>query len=178
MVTWVALFRGINVGGKNSLPMKQLVALLGREGFAGARTYIQSGNVVVRGATGTTKSLAKRIGQAVQEDCGFRPKVLVLTAKELQAAAASNPFPDAEAQPKTLHLFFLAEKPRSVDLASLNQFRAGKEAYALKGKIFYFYAPDGFGTSKLAANVERLLHVDATARNWRTISALLSMIKE
>ncbi|OLE48023.1 MAG: hypothetical protein AUG46_04775 [Acidobacteria bacterium 13_1_20CM_3_58_11] len=175
MSTWIALFRGINVMGSNSLPMKDLAALLQREGFADVRTYIQSGNAVFRSAARSANSLASRIGRAVHRAKGLHPRVVVLSVKELQTAVSNNPFPKAESQPKTLHLFFLSEEPLRADLASLNRLRSGREAFALRGKVFYLHTPDGFAVSKLAANAERHVHVDATARNWNTVTKLLEM---
>jgi uncharacterized protein (DUF1697 family) len=173
--TWIALFRGINVGGKNSLPMKSLTATLEAEGLSQIRTYIQSGNVVFESRAGTASSLAARIARAVAQAHGFAPKVFVLVASDLKRAAAANPFPAGEAEPNRLHLFFLAEKPKSADLTALNRLRAGREMFEIRGKVFYMYAPDGMGTSKLGAAAERHLGVDATARNWRTVAALLAM---
>ena len=177
MITWIALLRGINVLGSNSLPMEELAALLQREGFADVRTYIQSGNAVFRSTAGSANSLASRIGRAVHKAKGFHPKVVVLNAKALERAASNNPFPKAECQPKTLHLFFLSEEPLCADLASLNRLRSGKEAFAFREKVFYLHTPDGFAVSKLAKNAERHIHVDATARNWNTITKLLEMAK-
>jgi len=163
--------------GSNSLPMKDLAALLQREGFAGVRTYIQSGNAVFRSTARSANSLASRIGRAVHKAKGLHPKVVVLSVKELERAVSNNPFPGAENQPKTLHFFFLSEEPLCADLASLNRLRSGREAFALRGKVFYLHTPDGFAVSKLAANAERCVHVDATARNWNTVTKLLQMAK-
>jgi uncharacterized protein (DUF1697 family) len=174
---WIGLFRGINVGGRNRLPMKALTATLEAAGFSGVRTYIQSGNVVLGSKAGTASSLAARIVHAVMQAHGFAPKVFVLAAADLKRAADANPFPAGETEPNRLHLFFLAEQPKSADLAALNRLRAGREMFAIKGKVFYLHAPDGMGTSRLAAAAERHLGVDATARNWRTVSALLEMAR-
>ncbi len=157
--------------------MKDLAALLQREGFADVRTYIQSGNAVFRSTARTAHSLASRIGRAVHKAKGLRPKVVVLGVKELQRAVSNNPFPMAESQPKTLHLFFLSAEPLCADLASLNRLKSGREAFALRGKVFYLHTPDGFAVSKLAANAERYIRVDATARNWNTVTKLLQMAK-
>jgi uncharacterized protein (DUF1697 family) len=177
MATWIALFRGINVGGHQILSMKDLRALLELEGFTAIRTYIQSGNVVFKSAQGTAGSLTKRIGNAVQAIQGFRPRVIVLSAADLQEAAAANPFPKAQAEHKSLHLFFLAQSAASADVTSLSRIKTGKEAFVLKGKVLYLLTPDGFGTSKLAASIERYVKVEATARNWRTVTKLLEMIE-
>ena len=175
MRNYVALFRGINVMGSNSLPMKELAALLQREGLSDVRTYIQSGNALFRSAAGSAHLLASRIGRAVYEAKGFHPKVVVLNVKELERAASNNPFPKAEDQPQTLHLFFLSEVPFRADLTSLGRLRSGREAFTLKGKVFYLHTPDGFAVSKVRAQVERHIHVDATARNWNTVTKLLEM---
>ena len=95
-----------------------------------------------------------------------------------QRAAAANPFAtSAGANPKSVHLFFLAERPRAPDLESLERHKTGSESYVLKGKVLYLSTPDGFGTSKLAGRVERALGVPATARNWRTVTTLLELSK-
>jgi uncharacterized protein (DUF1697 family) len=155
--------------------MKALTTTLEAAAFSQIRTYIQSGNVVFDSKSGTASSLSTRIAGAVAQAHGFAPRVIVLAASELKRAAAANPFPQGEADPNRLHLFFLAEKPTSADLAALNRLRAGREIFEIKGKVFYMYAPDGMGVSKLGAAAERHLGVDATARNWRTVSALLAM---
>ena len=177
MKTWIALFRGINVGGNKMLPMKQLTALLEKAGCRDVKTYIQSGNAVFRNPMSDASRMAARIRAAVSAGHGFEPRVLMLDRNELQRAISANPFPQATADPKSLHLFFLAEKPKSPDIEALNGIKARGEAFALEDKIFYLYTPEGFGTSKLAERAERYLGVDATARNWRTVTAVLELAK-
>lgn len=178
MHTYIALFRGINVGGSNRLPMKDLERLLETHGCVGVETYIQSGNAVFRSAASDAGRLAKQVTAAVSKSHGFAPRVLVLTRSELEKAAAGNPYPEADQHPKTVHLFFLADPPKKPDLKSLEALRARTERFELKGTVFYLHTPDGFGTSKLAARAERLLGVEATARNWRTVTTLVGMAKE
>jgi uncharacterized protein (DUF1697 family) len=175
MKTWIALFRAINVAGANRLPMADLVALLESEGCTEVRTYIQSGNAVFRAAGGSANALARRIGGAVRARCGFEPKVLVLGAAELADAVSGNPFPAAVERPATLHLFFLAGPASGADLPSLERVRTGREAFALRDTVFYLHTPDGAGNSKLARSAERHLKVEATARNWNTVTKLLRM---
>jgi uncharacterized protein (DUF1697 family) len=171
---YVALFRGINVGGAGALPMKDLAATLQGLGFEGVQTYIQSGNAVFRSAPIDADRAAREIRAAILEGYGFAPAVLLLTAEELREAAANNPFETADG--KALHLFFLESLPTSPDLAALAAVKAETERFELCGKVFYLYAPDGIGRSRLAARVERSLGVPATARNWNTVSVLLSMV--
>ena len=159
------------------MPMKDLAAVLEELGCTDVATYIQSGNVVFEKSGSGAPRLSKRIANAVLKNHGFKPRTLVLTVEEFERAVASNPFPDAEANPKSLHIFFLSEKPTSPEFEMLDDIKSGSESFALIDKAFYFHAPDGIGRSKLAARVEKLLGVDTTARNWRTVSKLIAMAK-
>lgn len=177
MKTWIALFRGINVGGKHLLPMKDLRVLLEHEGCTDVRTYIQSGNVLFRSPLSDASRVATRLRSAVAKSRGFEPHVLVLTLKELEKAVVANPFPEADANPKSLHLFFLAEKPQKPDTKAMDGLRTRTESFELKDRVLFLHTPAGFGISKLAQRAERLLGVEATARNWRTVSTILAMAK-
>jgi uncharacterized protein (DUF1697 family) len=176
MKTYVALFRGINVGGNNMLPMKELKTLLDTVGCRDVATYIQSGNVILRSAEPDVERLSKRITKAVAKRYGFEPRVLLLTRDELERAAKGNPFHEAVDNPKSLHVFFLVAAPKTPNLEGLEGTKIKSEQFALKGRAFYLHTPEGFGTSKLAARVEQLLGVQATARNWRTVTTLLEMV--
>ena len=176
MTIFIALLRGINVVGNNKLPMKELSALLTGMGLLNVQTYIQSGNVVFRYDLKSKATLAARITAAINAQHGFAPHVLLLEAEELHNAMAGNPYPEAVAVPKSLHLFFLDEVPKHPDLKALEAIRTGGEQFKLAGKAFYLHTPDGFGPSKLAARVEKLLGVPATARNWNTVCKLAEMV--
>lgn len=178
MATWIGLLRGINVGGKNILPMKELKQLLESLELTNVRTYIQSGNVVFDTRARSSRSLSKTIEDQIESRYGFRPQVLLLEKKDLENSVDSNPFPDAIAEPKSLSFFFLANVPEQPDLAAINDARMPSEHYQLRDRVFYLYAPDGFGRSKLAAKVEKFLGVPATARNYRTVEKLVAMASE
>ena len=178
MNKWVALFRGINVGGNNLLPMKDLVALLEAIGCTEVRTYIQSGNVVFSSSAATVPQLARSIGKSILNIHGFEPLVQLLSVEALHNAVRLNPFSEAEENPKTLHVYFLAETPKSAYQESLNDIKLESESYRLEENVFYLHAPDGIGRSRLAAKAEKLLGVDATARNWRTVKKLLELAEQ
>ena len=175
--TWIALFRGINVGGKHRLPMTSLVALIEALGGTRVKTCIQSGNAVFSCANTTAAALSRRIEGSVLAKHGFAPRVLVLTREELERAVSANPFPQAVSAPTSLHLAFLADRPENPDFARLNALKCRGEAYALEGKLFFLHTPGGFGQSKLAAGYEKLLGVAATARNWNTVKKVLDLAK-
>ncbi len=173
MVTFIALFRGINVGGKNVISMKALTEILEAKGCVDVKTYIQSGNVLFKAARSETERLSKEIGKVIKSNHGFEPDVMVLNIEEFKEAIHANPF--STDHPKYLHLYFLAKSPKQPDLEGLNRIKSATERFQLIGKVFYLYAPDGIGRSKLAAGAERLIGVRATARNWNTVTALLKM---
>jgi len=175
---WIALLRGINVGGRNLLPMGELRQLLEANGYSAVRTYIQSGNVVFASGEPEARRLPARIGDAILATRGFRPKIIVLGVDELTRAIESNPLRGAFPEPKSLHLFFLDSAPEPPDAAALDAVRADNEAFAIVDTVLYLYAPDGIGRSKLAASVEKLLCVEATARNWRTVNKLSEIARE
>lgn len=176
MNTYIALLRAI--GGKYTFPMKELVSLLEGIGLSQVRTYIQSGNAIFQSAAGDRSELSERIKSLIHNAYGFAPQVLILTPEELGEAIASNPYPEAESAPATLHLTFLASVPEHLDLAGLERLRAGSERFSLRGKVFYLHAPDGVGRSKLFARIEKALGVWGTARNWRTVCRLKAMAEQ
>ena len=178
MKTYIAFFRGINVGGHNLLPMHELVGVLEGLGLHNIKTYIQSGNVVFQSEKIDTSGLSDKISVAINKRHGFTPQVFLLELDELENAIASNPFPEAESEPKTLHLYFLALVPKSPDLKTLEGIKRESERFKLKGKVFYLHAPDGIGRSKLAVQAEKSLGIAVTARNWRTVSKVLAMAKQ
>ena len=178
MQTWIALLRGINVGGNNILPMAKLKSDLESLNLKNVRTYIQSGNIVFDSTAKTASSLSSKIARRIEERHRFRPQLLILRAEDLLLAIESNPFPKAVSDPKTLHFFFLAEPASNPDTKALDDAKTSSERYKLTDGVFYLHAPDGIGRSKLAANAAKHLGVVTTARNYRTVDKLLSMVTQ
>lgn len=176
MVSFIALLRGINVGGRNILPMRELEELLRELGCRAVRTYIQSGNVVLQSDADPTE-LAVAITGQIAAQRGFEPRVLLLRKSELLAAVEGNPFPEGTSDPKSLHLGFLESEPERPDIEGLEGIRAASERFELRGRVFYLHAPDGIGRSQLAAKSEKLLGVPMTMRNWRTVDKILGLFQ-
>ncbi len=175
MGLWIGFFRGINVGGHNMLPMKELRSALERMGCSSVSTCIQSGNVVFTNKEADADVLQLRIGRMIRSNFGFEPCVLLLTLNQLNAAVAANPFPEGACEPKTLHLFFMGDETSRVDWDSLNAIKNESEQFRMIGRVFYLRAPHGIGRSRLAVKVEKHLGVAVTARNWRTVEKVLQM---
>lgn len=173
----VALLRGINVGGRNILPMKEFRALLDSLGCENIATYIQSGNAVFT-CTSDGKQLATTIASAIDSKFGFRPSVLVLAASDYLAIVAANPYLKVEADGKLNHIWFLGERASNADLPRLQKLRAKDERFKLTDRAFYLHAPAGIGRSALAANVEKHLGVTATSRNRRTVEKIATLLEK
>ena len=177
MKPFIALFRGINVGGNNLLPMKDLKKILESLGCSEVTTYIQSGNALFRHPAKTSADLSREIAMAIEKRCGFRPELLILRPHELSKIVDANPFSEADLNPSSLHVTFLASKPEKPELKLLDSIKRDSERFLLRGKAFYLHAPDGIGRSKLAARTERALGVAGTSRNMRTISKIMEIAK-
>ena len=175
MQAWVLLFRGINVGGNNLLPMKALVSILQNLGFDDVNTYIQSGNVVFRASKSPAKNIVSKIAVAIERDFGFSPQITLLSVADLHGIVAKNPFVADAAEPKFLHCFFLSEVPGDPDVKGLDAILGKDEVYLLTEKALYLHAPQGIGRSKFAQRAEKLIGVSGTARNWRTVSKIVEM---
>lgn len=148
--------------------MKDLVDLLEALGAQKVKTYIQSGNVVLQ-TRDDPSWLSEQISLIIQQRFGFAPHVLVMNQAEFENAIQNNPFPQAESNPSSLHLGFLANTPEHPNLEELEKLKSESEQYHLTDRVFYLYTPDGVGRSKLAASSEKLLGVPMTDRNWKTV---------
>ncbi|MGB3725416.1 MAG: DUF1697 domain-containing protein [Glaciecola sp.] len=169
MNTYIVLLRGINVGGKNLLPMNELKLLLESNGFENVSTYIQSGNIILQSNT-DPKNVMKTL---IQSQFGFSPEILVLSDIEFDLSVKNNPFSEHEG--KLVHFYYCKNTPK-MDIAKLKKFISETESYELSGNVFYLHAPDGIGRSKLVANIESCLGIPATGRNLNTINKLMGMI--
>ncbi len=163
----IVLLRGINVGGHNKLPMAEFTDILNELGADGVKTYIQSGNAVMQGDIG-----GEAIAAAIETAKGFRPEVMVVPFEAFNAIADANTFTAAEG--KTLHVWFLADVPK-FDVARADTLAIASESYLVTDQAIYLLAPDGIGRSKLAAAMEKIAGVPATARNWNTVVKLLAL---
>ena len=178
MNKYIALFRGINVGGNNILPMKELkaamIALDSEHAIEHVQTYIQSGNVVFSTKQTDSAKMALEFSNLILKDFGFQPKVMLMSEANFRGKIALSPFDISEG--KIVHLYFLAQIPDSPDAGTLNKLKKDNEQWQIKEDVFFLYAPDGIGRSKLAEKAEKCLGVAATARNGNTVLKLLSML--
>lgn len=175
MKTWIALIRGINVGGHNRLPMKSLAKIFDAAGCKSVKTYIQSGNVVFNARLKSVDKFADAIGKAIETEHGFRPAIRLMTSDALRNAIASNPYPQAVPEPKSLHLCFLDRPPLKEQVRNAELLLSSSESFAVVGSCLYLHAPEGVHQSKFARGIDRTFEMHATARNWRTVTKLAQL---
>jgi uncharacterized protein (DUF1697 family) len=183
MARYVALLRGINVGGRNKVAMADLRQVAESLGHTEVVTYIQSGNIIFTSPDSRANDLADALEQAIAERLGVQPAVVVLSAPELAQVIADNPFPD-EPSPKCLHAVFRREEmgPDAVAAVAEAQQRAGAKGSpdeaVVVGRTLFLHTPDGLGRSELAAQLARsAAQAAGTARNWATVTRLMTMLE-
>jgi uncharacterized protein (DUF1697 family) len=155
--------------------MKTLTAILENLGLENIRTYIQSGNVVFNYSDQDAFLLPQKVTNEIDKQFGFSPRVIILSLSEFERAVANNPFDRQVSDPQNLHFGFLASKPEQPNLIRMESLKANSEQFYLTDCVFYLYAPMGIGKSKLAMQVEKLIGVPMTDRNFRTVLKLLEI---
>lgn len=174
--SFVALLRGINVGGKNPLPMRDLVAMFIAAGCSDVRNYIQSGNIVFGCGASLAKGLPAKLGAEIEARFGFRVPVIVRTGRELSEAVKKNPFLKSGAGVNTLHVGFLEVAPGKKATDALDAKRSPPDSFVVLGREIYLCCPNGMARTKLTnAYFDSKLATTSTMRNWRTVLKLVEM---
>jgi uncharacterized protein (DUF1697 family) len=174
MPTYVALLRGINVGGRNLVAMSDLRELFETLGFAGAKSLLQSGNVVFKSDRLTGAKLEKLLERETAARLGVAAGFVVRSAAEIQQVVVDNPFPkEAKVDPGHLVVMFLKAAPEPEKVRALQAAIKGPEYMRCNGNHLHVVYPDGIGRSKLTSNlIEQKLGTRGTGRNWNTVLKL------
>jgi uncharacterized protein (DUF1697 family) len=174
----LALLRGINVGGKNVLPMKNLAGMFADAGCTGVRTYIQSGNVIIDAPAGAP-GIAEAIQASIEKRFGYRIPVILRTSEQLRKTIRNNPFLKPGVDPKALHVYFMAHAPNARAISALDPARSAPDAFQVRGQEIYLHLPNGMARTKLTnAYFDSKLSTICTARNWATVLKLSEMMEE
>ena len=173
MRTYVALLRGINVGGRNKLPMRDLAAIFVDAGCTDVATYIQSGNVVFCAEAKLAARIPGLISDSIAERLDLRVPVVIRSAAEFEQVVACNPYLELEPDFTKLHVVFLADSPTSAACDALDPNRSPGDAYRIRGGEIYLHLPNGAARTKLSnAYFDSKLGTVSTGRNWRTVLKL------
>ncbi|MBP1967303.1 DUF1697 domain-containing protein [Paenibacillus aceris] len=180
MAIYIALLRGINVGGKNIIKMAELRSTFEQMGLLRVQTYIQSGNVLFE-SDEDEESLRKRIELEIDAVFHISLAVILRTADELNFIAANCPFSAdeiAEAETlsdaESLYVAFLPKEPSIESLARLEIYQTENDQFRARGREVYLLYWHSILKSKLANNLPKL-DVPATVRNWKTLSKLVTL---
>jgi len=179
MPAYIALIRGINVGGNKKVPMEKLRGLCERLGCERVQTYIQSGNVVFQEKR-TAEELAVKIEAEIAREFGFTASVILRTTQELERAMGNSPFSkQSKRYPDRVFIAFLSDAPKAEAAKRLEALATKDEQVRCLGKEVHMWYENGIGRAKLNGSVvERVLAVRATARNWNTCNKLYQMALE
>ena len=176
---YAAFLRGINVGGKNLLPMKDLAKMFEAAGCTDVRTYIQSGNVVFTANDAVAGAIGPEISRRIEKKFGLRVPVVVRSVKEMKKVAASHPHVKKGVDLRWVHVCFLLDKPDAKLIAVLDPERSPGDEFVVIGSEIYMHLPNGAGKSKLTnAYFDSKLKTVSTARNWNTVCTVLAMMEE
>ena len=172
--TFIALLRGINVGGKNKVPMRELARLFEAAGCSDVSTYIQSGNVVLTTTAKRAATLPVVIARDIAARFGCTVPVILRTASELHDVARANPFVRRGESHDALHVMFLADVPEAGAVAALDPKRSPGDEFVVRGRDIYLFCPKGVADTKLTnAYFDARLATKSTGRNWRTVEKLV-----
>ena len=171
----LALLRGVNVGGKAKLPMKELAAIFAAAGATSIRTFIQSGNVIFEAAE--PENLTATVTLEIARIYSYPGRIVLRSAAELTAAFKSNPFAKARAPLETLHVYFLADQPNPAGVKSLDPDRSPGDSFVIRNREVYLHLPNGMARTRLTnAYFDTKLKTVSTARNWNTVARLVELM--
>lgn len=174
----VALLRGVNVGGKNKLPMKDLAGFFAKAGCRDVSTYIQSGNVVFSAPAAVLKKVPGLVSAMIADGFGYRVPVVVRSHEELAAVVRNNPFPPPGEGEKLIYVAFLADMPSAEAIAKLDPDRSPPDRFVVTGREVYLHLVNHAAKTKLTnAWMDSKLSTVSTARNWATVLKLHEMTK-
>lgn len=171
----IAILRGINVGGKRKILMKDLKKLCEKLDWKKISTYIQSGNIIFHSSENNT-TLENKLEKAINDEFGFEVPVIIRTAEELQAILANNPFLEPETEKSKLHVTFLKHIPTTENQQKAETVQAGADQFSIKNNTIFLYCEGKYHQSKLSNTFfEKKLKVQATTRNWKTVEKLAEL---
>ncbi len=176
MPTYVALLQGVNIGAKKRIAMDDLRSIIAALGGQDVRTYVNSGNAVFDHRDHDASGLETALEAALRDHVGMDVPAILRTGPDLARVVAENPFPEAVEDPKTLHVLFLRGVPAIEDIDAAEEMETGADRIAIHRREVYAYLPNyTTGATVDLMKLGKALGVDATGRNWNTVTKLAAM---
>jgi uncharacterized protein (DUF1697 family) len=174
---YVALLRGVNVGGKNKLPMKDLAEMFAKAGCSGVKTYIQSGNVVFTASETLCDGLAERVSEQIEKQFGHKPPMVLRSLQQMTEVVRNDPFLQPGVDLKSLCVMFLGRTPTAQEVSKLDPNRSPGDEFFVRGQEIYMRVRSMADTKLTTAYFDSKLNTVSTARNWRTTVTLVEMME-
>jgi len=175
MQRYIAILRGINVGGKHKISMTELKKVLEKTGIEHIQTYIQSGNVIFSSDESDPAVLTEQISSVIKDHWGFEVPVIILSKREIDEIILTNPFADIY-DPACLHITFLSAVPQSERIKSILELKDSPNDISIINRAVYLYCPNGYSKTRITNSfLERKLNLIATTRNLKTSLVLQQM---
>jgi uncharacterized protein (DUF1697 family) len=173
---YVALLRGINVGGKNMIKMESLRETLAGLGFENVKSYINSGNLVFETSKADDARLAATIHDSIKAEYGSDVSVMVRPMAEIERIVAANPFDGHFENDKNMHVFFLDRELSAEQRELLRAVANDNEQIHIDGRHLLCLLKISILDSAVGKGfIDKKLKVPATARNWRTVKKIAEM---
>lgn len=178
--TYIALLRGINVSGRNIVKMSELRNMMDELGIPGAKTYIQSGNIIYNSPESDTRRMGRDLAAAILNKFGHNIPVLVLSSEDLGASLIKCPFSDdGESKPVGVYITFMSEKSLGSPPQKILESVSASEQWMIKDSYFYLNCPLGYSNTKLTNEyIEKCFGVHSTTRNIRTVRKISALAEE
>jgi uncharacterized protein (DUF1697 family) len=178
MAQHILLLRGINLAARNRIAMADLRGVLEDAGFEHVRTYLQSGNVVLSSGA-KPDDIARKTERLIAKHFGLDVPVIVRSRAQLAKVVERNPLKAVASNPKRYQVSFLETKPTREVVRRVEEAAVAHERVVAIGREIYAWHPDGIGRSRLWTLLAgQRLGITATARNWTTVTNLLSLAQE
>jgi uncharacterized protein (DUF1697 family) len=175
---YVCWLHAVNLGSHNKVPMAWLREAAEADGFADVATYLQSGNLVLSAGTKDAAEVSRRVSDLIKSGLGLDVVATTRTRAELARVVKRNPMPERVVEPAKLHVSFLTGKPDPKGVAALDPDAFAPDRFMIDGREIYLWFPNGSGRSKLATFPWlKRVGVAGTARNWRTVLAVLDLLE-
>jgi uncharacterized protein (DUF1697 family) len=179
LTTYVALLRGINVGGRKRIGMSDLRSLLQDLGYANVRTHLQSGNALFGSSAKSVAKIEREISARIAKDLGLDVAVLVRSGRDMARVVKDNPFAAEVTDPAKVHVAFLSGIPAPDRIRGIDPDGFLPERFQMSGKQIYLWCPYGVaGSTMLDSFADRRLGVTVTIRNWRTVQKLAELAQD
>ncbi len=179
MIKYIAILRGINVGGRNKILMADLRALLSSKNLKNVNTYIQTGNIFFESSIGSNEELEGIIKEKIDSHYHYDIPVIVRKKSEILALKEIHPFLSKSEDPKKLHVTFLKTVPDKASIAKIEFNKYLPDECFIEGSHIFLFIPNRYGDTKLSnAFFEKKLNVKASTRNWKTVNTLITLMSK